>query len=198
MVNKGAERMSPRKTTSQELTRESILQKARTQFVKQGFHHVSMRSIAKQLDCSHGAIYYHFKNKAELFYAIVEDDFSKLNNLLDESIQGPEDNTTKLYNVFIRFIEFGLNHQSQYEIMFMVRNTEVDSLSQAAANLSYQKFALTVQSLSEKKHEIIDIWSAFIALHGFVSHYRGYVKNFDEAKPAAKLHVNFIVKGLNG
>ncbi len=198
MVNKGVEMMSPRKSTSQELTREIILQKARTQFVKQGFQHVSMRSIAKQLDCSHGAIYYHFKNKAELFYAIVEDDFSKLNNLLDESVHGPEDNSTKLFNVFIRFIEFGLNHQSQYEIMFMVRNTEVDSLSQAAANLSYQKFAQTVQSLSAKKNEIIDIWSAFISLHGFVSHYRGFVNNFDEAKLAAKSHVNFILRGLNG
>src|SRR5216117_1524917 len=110
--------MSPRKTTSKELTREIILQKARTQFVEKGFQQVSMRSIAKLLGCSHGAIYYHFKNKAELFYSIVEDDFSVLNNLLEVSIQGPEDDSIKLYNVLIRFIEFGLNNQSQYEIMF--------------------------------------------------------------------------------
>lgn len=190
--------MSPRKTTSQELTKEIILQKARTQFVEKGFQQVSMRSIAKQLGCSHGAIYYHFKNKAELFYAIVEDDFSKLNNRLEETIHESEDDSTKLYNILIRFIEFGLNHQSQYEIMFLIRNTEVDSLSQVAANHSYQKFAQTVQSLSKKKLEIIDVWSAFLALHGFVSHYRGYVGNFEEAKLAAKSHVNFIIKGLNG
>jgi AcrR family transcriptional regulator len=190
--------MSPRKTTSKELTREIILQKARTQFVEKGFQQVSMRSIAKLLGCSHGAIYYHFKNKAELFYAIVEDDFFVLNNLLEESIQGPEDDSIKLYNVLIQFIEFGLNNQSQYEIMFMVRNTEVDSLSQEAANLCYQKFAQTVQSLSKKQLKIIDVWSAFLALHGFVSHYRGYVEHFDEAKLAAESFVNFIIKGLNG
>ena len=80
----------------------------------------------------------------------------------------------------------------------MVRNTEVDSLSQEAANLCYQKFAQTVQSLSKKKLKIIDVWSAFLALHGFVSHYRGYVDHFDEAKLAAKSHVKFIIKGLNG
>ncbi|MEH7248292.1 hypothetical protein V7114_16065 [Neobacillus niacini] len=80
----------------------------------------------------------------------------------------------------------------------MVRNTEVDSLSQTAANHSYQMFAQTVQSLSKKKLKIIDVWSAFLALHGFVSHYRGYVDNFEEAKLAAESHVNFIIKGLNG
>ncbi|KAB2328674.1 TetR/AcrR family transcriptional regulator [Cytobacillus depressus] len=190
--------MSPRKTTSQELTREIILEKARTQFVEKGFQQISMRSIAKLLGCSHGAIYYHFKNKAELFYAIVEDDFSRLNNRLEETIQGSEDDSTKLFNILIRFIEFGLNHQSQYEIMFMVRNTEVDGLSQFAANQSYQMFAQKVQSLSKKKLKIVDVWSAFLALHGFVSHYRGYVNNFEEAKLAAKSHVNFIIKGLNG
>ncbi|MBS4210038.1 TetR/AcrR family transcriptional regulator [Bacillus sp. FJAT-50079] len=190
--------MSPRKTASKELTREIILQKARTQFIEKGFQRVSMRSIAKLLDCSHGALYYHFKNKADLFYAIVEEDFAVLNNLIEESIQGPEDDSTKLYQILIRFIEFGINHQSQYEIMFMVRNTEVDSLSQEAANLSYHKFAQTVQALSENKLKIIDIWSAFLALHGFVSHYRGYVAHFDDVKLAAESHVHFIMKGLNG
>lgn len=190
--------MTPRKIASQELTREIILQKARTQFVEKGFQQVSMRSIAKVLDCSHGAIYYHFKNKAELFYAIVEEDFSKLINRLEETIQESEDDATKLFNVLIRFIEFGLNHQSQYEIMFLIRNTEVDSLSQAAANHCYQKFAEAVQALSKKKLKIIEVWSAFIALHGFVSHYRGYVDNFEEVKLAAESHVKFIIKGLNG
>src|SRR5690625_5161491 len=190
--------MSPRKTTSQEITREMIVQKARIQFIEKDIQQVSMRSIAKQLNSSHGAIYNYFKNKAELFYAIVEDNFSKLNNRLKENIQGKEEKSTKLYRVLIRFIEFGLNNQSEYEIMFLLRNTEVVSLSQVAANESYQHFAQTVQSLSQKKLKIIDVWSAFIALHGFVTHYRCYVENFEEARLAAESHVNFILRGLNG
>lgn len=188
--------MSPRKKASQELTKEIILQTARTQFIEKGFQQVSMRGIAKLLGCSHGAIYYHFKNKAELFYAIVEDDFSKLNHRLEETMQGSEDDSTKLYNVFMNYIEFGLNHQSQYELMFLVRNSEVDSLSQASANHSYDKFAQAVQSLSKKNLKIVEVWSAYIALHGFVCLYLGYVDNFEEAKEAAKSHVNFIIKGL--
>ena len=58
--------MSPRKPASQELTREMIIQEAQTQFERNEFQKVSMRNIAKKLGCTHGAIYYHFKNKAEL------------------------------------------------------------------------------------------------------------------------------------
>jgi len=174
------------------------MQTARAEFVKKGFQQVSMRGIAKLLGCSHGAIYYHFKNKAELFYGIVEADFSSLNQQLEEIATGSEAKLDKLQSILTRFIEFGLNNQSQYEMMFMLRNTEVDSLSQTAANKSYQNFAETVQSLSDKRLEIKDIWSAFIALHGFVSHYHGYVENYEAAQSAAESHVRFVVRGLTG
>lgn len=188
--------MSPRKPASEELTREMIIQEARTQFIQQDFQKVSMRSIAKKLGCSHGAIYYHFKNKAALFYGVVEEDFAKLNSLVVEVTNSTDDNDTKLFHMFLRFIEFGLNHQSQYEIMFMTRNSEVDSLNQQAAYESYQKFAQAVQRLSEKHLAVKEIWSAFIALHGFVSYYRGYVASFEEAELPAKQHVQFVLKGL--
>lgn len=190
--------MAPHKIKSEELTREKIIQIARTQFVEKGFQQVSMRNIAKMLGCSHGAIYYHFKNKAQLFYAIVEEDFSKLNNIIDKTLQEQETDANKLYKLLLRFIEFGLNNQNQYEIMFFVRNDEVDSLSQNTANECYQNFAQAVHSLVNEQLKISDVWSAFIALHGFVSHYRGYVKDFTEAKLAAQSYVNFIIKGLNG
>lgn len=188
--------MSIKRSTPRELTKEMIIGKARSMFVKKGFQEVSMRSIAKQLGCTHGALYYHFKNKAELFYAIVEVDFSTLNDLLEKIVQGPEEDSVKLKNIFHGFIEFGLNHQSQYEIMFIVRNTEVDGLAQKAANISYENFAQSIQSLSTNQLTVAQIWSAFIAIHGFVAHFRGYVDSYDEVKGIAESHVNFILRGL--
>lgn len=188
--------MSPRKSSSQELTKEMILKEARTQFVEKDYHQVSMRGIAKQLGCSHGALYYHYKNKAELFYAIIEEYFMTLNNTIEEIVDGHGDNRTKLSDLFLGFIEFGLNNQSQYEIMFMLRNSEVNALSQDAAYLCYDKFAQTVQALSMNKLLISDIYSAFLSLHGFVSHYRGFAGSFEEVKDVAGLHADFIVKAL--
>ena len=57
---------------------------ARDLFVEKGYQHVSMRQIAKELKYSHGAIYYHFQNKAELFYALVEEHFHLLELELDQ------------------------------------------------------------------------------------------------------------------
>ncbi|AMQ07592.1 TetR/AcrR family transcriptional regulator [Sporosarcina sp. resist] len=188
--------MSSHKSASQELTKEMIVQQARALFIEKGFQDVSMRSIAKQVGCTHGALYYHFKNKVELFDAIVKVDFSRLNDLLEDTAQGAEEDLVKLNNVFLRFIEFGLNNQSQYEFMFVARYAEVDSLSQEAAYVSYQKFAESVQNLSKKRLAMKDVWSAFLALHGFVVHHRGFVINFDEAKVSAESHVEFILKGL--
>ncbi|WP_332634364.1 TetR/AcrR family transcriptional regulator [Halalkalibacter flavus] len=189
--------MSPRKPTSQELTKEMIINEARTQFAEKDFHQVSMRSLARQLGCSHGALYYHFQNKAELFYAVIKEYFQNLNKLMEEIVHSPGDPQVKLQNIFLRFIEFGLNNQSQYELMFMMRNNEVDGLSQEAANLCYQKFAQSVQSLSDNQLKISEIYSSFISLHGFVSHYRGNAANFEEAKDVAHLHVIFIAKALS-
>ncbi|MGE7998786.1 TetR/AcrR family transcriptional regulator [Lysinibacillus sp. NPDC093190] len=188
--------MSPRKPSTKDLTKEMIINEAHKQFIMKDFHQVSMRSIAKELGCSHGAIYYHFKNKAEIFYAILGDYFSELNNTLDEKVNGPEDHNTKLLNVFVGYMAFGLNNQSQYELMFMMRDSEIDGLSQEAANFSYEKFAQSVQSLSKTELLNSDIYSTFIALHGFVAHYRHYVKNYEEAKDAVDVHAKFLIKAL--
>lgn len=188
--------MSPRKRASEELTKELIIKEAQMQFEKTDFQEVSMRNIAKKLGCSHGAIYYHFKNKAELFFAIIEQYFLKLNTLIDETIQEKDDDETKLKKLFLRFIEFGLNHQSQYELMFMLRNKEVDALAQQAANDSYRKFAEAVQTLASKNLVVADIWSSFLALHGFVSYYRGFVSGFEDASAAAEMHVNYLLNKM--
>ena len=188
--------MSPRKAGTQELTRDIIVQKARIMFVEKGYQAISMRGLAKELACSHGAIYYHFKNKAELFYAIVDEGFAALNQRIEETLKGNEQENQKLHRLMLRFIEFGLDNQSQYEMMFMQREKEVDSLSRQAANLSYEKFAQAVQALSANKLKLSSIWFAFLSLHGFVSHYHGVVDGFAPAETAAEYHVQFIINGL--
>ncbi|RKL67874.1 TetR family transcriptional regulator [Salipaludibacillus neizhouensis] len=188
--------MSPRRPASQDLTLEMILQAAQNQFLENDYSHVSMRSIAKELGCSHGALYHHFKNKAELFYAIVEQDFRKLDLLTNQTLLEDGTKKKKLSLIFLRFIQFGLDNQSSYEIMFMYRSEEVNSLAKEVAYLSYKNFADTVGSLCEGHIRIKDIWSTFLSLHGFVSHYCGYprVDSFADVKEVAEAHVEFLLK----
>ncbi|MBN6888107.1 AcrR family transcriptional regulator [Cytobacillus horneckiae] len=188
--------MSPRKPSSEVLTKEEIVNAARHQFIAKGFEKVTMRGVASQLGCSHGALYYHFKNKIELFYAVVEKDFEHLNQLLKEIINSTKENHQKLLDILICFMKFGLNHQKQYEFMFMMKNAEVDSLAHEAATKSYYQFEYAILQLKNQNTEPSLIYSAFVALHGFVSHHCGYVKEYNEVKEYAEAHALFIIKGL--
>src|SRR5699024_3705877 len=79
--------MAARRAGEQSLTRNMIMDASRYLFTEKGYQYVSMRQIAKELKCSHGAIYYHFKNKAELFYALVSDHFRKLDAKIKEIVE---------------------------------------------------------------------------------------------------------------
>src|SRR5690606_18930731 len=119
--------MSPRKQVKEELSREKIMDVAHELFVQKGYQHVSMRQIAKELNYSHGAIYYHFTNKADLFYAMVVQDFELLNSVLNQIINQEISPEEKVKKILLGYIEFGLTHRSQYELMFLINDEEVKS-----------------------------------------------------------------------
>ncbi|HEK9100887.1 TetR/AcrR family transcriptional regulator [Bacillus pfraonensis] len=188
--------MSPRKAVKQELTREMIMNAARDLFIKLGYQHTSMRKIATELGYSHGSIYYHFKNKAELFYAMVEQDFQLLNEKLDEINAQNLQREEQLKSVLFGFIEFGLRNQSHYEIMFLIKDDELKECLADGPNVSYEKFASVISSLCKGNINAMTVWSVFLSLHGFVAHYCGSGQTFEDVQDLAKEHVNFIAKSL--
>ncbi|MDT9027212.1 TetR/AcrR family transcriptional regulator [Rossellomorea yichunensis] len=188
--------MSPRKAVAQELTKEMVMAAARELFRKKGYQQVSMRQIASELGYSHGSIYYHFKNKAELFYAMIETDFKLLDQWLDDVMDQDMDNEGKLRGILLAFIRFGLSHKSQYEMMFLLADEEVKSYVNKGPNESYEKFAQALIQLSDHEITIQQIWSIFLALHGFVSHYCRCDETYAEVENLAQSHVNFILKSI--
>jgi AcrR family transcriptional regulator len=185
-----------RRAGNHELTREMIMEAARTLFVQQGYKNVSMRKIAQVLQYSHGALYYHFKNKAELFYAIVEQDFQQLDQLLDDIMQLDLLAEEKMKQVLLGYIRFGLNHQNQYEIMFLLKDGDIQRYLHEKPLQSYDKFAQVMHQLSGKRLGIHQTWSIFFALHGFVTHYSRFGLSYEQAKEAAELHVQTILDWL--
>ncbi|WP_226683085.1 TetR/AcrR family transcriptional regulator [Sutcliffiella horikoshii] len=188
--------MSPRKAVANELTQSMVMNAARELFRKKGYQQVSMRQIATELGYSHGAIYYHFKNKAELFYAMIEKDFKELDQWLDNVMIKHLDNKEKLKQVLLEFIRFGLTHKSQYEMMFLLSDEEVKSYVNKGPNESYENFAKAIMELSNQSISIQQAWSIFLSLHGFVSHYCRCDADYEEVKGLAESHVNFILTTL--
>lgn len=56
-----------------EITKEKILQSAKTEFLENGFIAASLRTIAGNASLTTGAMYRHFKDKDALFCALVDD-----------------------------------------------------------------------------------------------------------------------------
>jgi len=166
---------------------------ARDQLVEKGYANVSMRQIANEINCSHGAIYYHFKNKAELFYALVEEHFLILDKKMDEVMEESIEKEEKLKKLLLGFIQFGLDYQSHYEIMFLIKDEEVLHFLNKSPTETYQKFAGHVAKLSEKRLTIPEIWSIFLSLHGFVTHYLRHIIGFKEVEQIANFHVDKLI-----
>ncbi|MBK9209973.1 MAG: helix-turn-helix transcriptional regulator [Anaerolineales bacterium] len=51
--------------------REQILDTAKSLFMQQGYHGLAMRQISEAVGVSKAALYYHFKDKEELFLAMA-------------------------------------------------------------------------------------------------------------------------------
>lgn len=192
----GVSIMAARKAVERELSREIILDIAREHFVKHGYRHLSLRQIAKELNYSHGAIYYHFKNKAELFYSLVRQGFKKLDHELDLVLSEEIAAQQKLEKVLLGFIRFGLHNPSHYEVMFMVKDEEVDGFMQEEPNKSYERFAKAIHALCGGKANIHSIWSIFLSLHGFVAHLIRTKQTYEAVEPMAEAHVQFLMKAL--
>lgn len=76
-----------RKTKAQsEQTRFDIIAAARRVFAERGVSRTTLADIAKEAGVTRGAIYWHFKNKPDLFYAMMEQVSLPLVDLIDENL----------------------------------------------------------------------------------------------------------------
>ncbi|MGP0575868.1 TetR/AcrR family transcriptional regulator [Paenibacillus peoriae] len=192
-----------RRAVEQELSRGRILEAARHLFITKGYRAISMRSIGQHLGYSHGSLYYHFKEKAELFYAIVIEDFNTLRGILLQAATGtPDDGLSRLEYLMLEFIRFGLENPYQYEIMFMMHDEELFAYCRTEQNRCVELFASMIRQelLSGQGHSVEDCSrvpkSLFLSMHGFVSFYIQDGLTFEEIRPAALAHVKLLCRHL--
>jgi len=187
-----------RRAVEQELSRERIMDAARHLFITKGYRGISMRSIGQHLGYSHGSLYYHFKEKAELFYAIVVQDFNHLTQLCTQVMKSPPvDGLTKIEQLMLEFIKFGLEHPHQYEIMFMLRDEEILAYCRSEQAKCFDIFESIIRKfLKEERHPMEDNQafplSMFLGIHGFISFYIQDRLTFEEIMPAAIAHVKML------
>lgn len=73
------------------ITRQRIIDAARETFLLKGVSRTSLEQIASHAGVTRGAVYWHFQNKAELFYAMREAVYLPLIDRMDDTLLGNAD-----------------------------------------------------------------------------------------------------------
>jgi TetR/AcrR family acrAB operon transcriptional repressor len=116
-----------------ELTRQGIIDAARAVFLARGVSRSTLEHIATEADVTRGAVYWHFKNKTEIFHAIRDQVFLPLIDRMDDTlaVESKDDPLTQIENSLCDTIkELNENTQMQqtYEIM-MIKCEYVDEFA---------------------------------------------------------------------
>jgi AcrR family transcriptional regulator len=129
-------------------TRQRILDAAREMFVRQGYEATTMRAIADRIEYTPTAIYHHFKNKEALLAELCIADFRALASAF-QKIGRIEDPMERLRKCGLAYVQFGLEHPMQYQLMFMTRRPKEIGDSIHSDNPSEGAYAFLKQTCAD-------------------------------------------------
>jgi AcrR family transcriptional regulator len=85
-----------------EASRQNIIKAAKLIFSEKGYAATKLEDIGKSVGMTRGVIYWHFKNKAELFQYLVEDAIDSIEILVDEVLAEDLSIMERLRKLFLR------------------------------------------------------------------------------------------------
>ncbi len=98
-------------------TRERILRVTEQLYLAGGYEHINLHVIAERLGVSKTALFHHFKNKQELFYATLLYMLARYNALFAEALDVPDERTRER----LRRIMRGLTRQEPFDMTRFTR-----------------------------------------------------------------------------
>lgn len=111
--------IAERKLEEKQEMRDRILNGARKIFLEKGYEQTSMRNIANEINYSPGSIYFHFKDKGEVFHELHKEGFRLLLTQL-KILNKVADPFERLKAVGRVFIQFAQENKDYYNLMFIV------------------------------------------------------------------------------
>ena len=110
-----------RQNRERQAIRLAILEAARDLFVSEGYRNVSIRKIAERIEYSPAAIYSYFPSKDDIFFALAEEGFRRLNAKL-RSVSAHGDPMEELRACWWAYYEFSKEDREFFELMFVDRS----------------------------------------------------------------------------
>lgn len=111
--------IAERKQEEKQEMHKLILDSARKIFLEKGYEKTSMRNIASEINYSPGMIYFHFKDKSEIFHELHKEGFRLFLAQL-KILDNVADPFERLKAVGKVFIQFAQDNKDYYNLMFIV------------------------------------------------------------------------------
>ncbi len=143
-----------------ELTRQRIIDAARTVFLTRGVSRSTLEHIAAQAEVTRGAVYWHFKNKTEIFYALRDRAFLPLIDRMYDTLAIQTDDIDPLTQIenslsdTINELNENIEMRQIYEIM-MIKCEYVDEFATVLQQILNNCSNITekIQLAYERAHE---------------------------------------------
>ena len=98
--------------------RDAILDTSAKLFSQHGYKEVSIRDIAQACGMTNAALYYHFKNKEDLFLAMLQRDHTKSIETLHSAANGPGDLRADLRQLITRYAEITCERRQSFQTLW--------------------------------------------------------------------------------
>jgi len=189
-----------RKPEEIEAFREKILTHAVELMTQAGYHNFSMRKLAQPLGIAAKTIYNYYRNKDELYLAILTKGFEMLHAYCLAAYQSQQDPLKRVDAMIDAYLEFGLEQVNFYNLMFIWHvpkyNDYVGTAMEPTALVELETalknphlFVKAIQACTGKTDVlaendaqliVIHMWTQ---LHGFIAGYNNTLLDYMYACP---------------
>lgn len=96
--------------------KRNILEEAAKIFARDGFEKASIDEICLKAKVAKGTVYYYFKNKQDLFEAIIKEGEIRFREMIESKIENLDDVKEKLKKIIEAEKEFVLSYQEEFKV----------------------------------------------------------------------------------
>ncbi|MFA5338509.1 MAG: TetR/AcrR family transcriptional regulator [Candidatus Omnitrophota bacterium] len=114
-----------RKERDRQLRRSDIFKAAEHLFAVKGYHKATIRDIAKEAQYAIGTVYLHFKDKEDLYFALLEEKLKSLIFISKEKTGQTKDAKEKLEICVQESLNFFENNQNFFQIFISEQNDTI-------------------------------------------------------------------------
>jgi TetR/AcrR family transcriptional regulator len=142
--------------------RNEILNAAEKRFFENSYDDVSMDDIAGDLELSKTALYYHFKNKASLYFAVVTKGVVILRDTFQKAVKNETTGLEKIISIIHAFSDYIEHYSDYYRLNLSVRVPRFMKMLQ-----NYEDGVPEIENTEEYgglKKELLDIITEAISL----------------------------------